>query len=410
MSPPRLKVLLSAYACEPGKGSEPYVGWSWAMQLREFCDVTVLTRANNRPGIEKAMGGEKSPHLNFLYYDPPRLFLRLKKLGLPIAIFYVVWQIGARYFVGDRVRSFDIVHHVTFNSFLAPGFWWFDEPAVVLGPLGGGMTSPSEMMPLFRGRILSESIRHGTVSIGAVNPFLRRSFQSAKKILAANEDTRRRIAPCFQSKVESLLETGIPSSRLGTEPPARTPSDTFRLVWIGSLVSRKAPVLAVAALEKCLTMGANVRLHIIGEGYERRRLEVMIKERGLGSSVSWSGWLAHDEVLVRLREADALLFTSARDTSGNVLLEAMATGLPSIVVAHQGAGEIATGETSVLIAPERPDILARRIADAVVTLASDRGLCVSLGKAAWHRVRESYTWEAKAARMREIYRELAAAA
>ena len=406
MNSPRLKVLLSAYACEPGKGSEPYVGWSWAMQLREFCDVTVLTRANNKANIEKAMGKEAGPNLNFLYYDPPRLLVWLKKRGLPIALFYVVWQIGARSFVGDRIAMFDVVHHVTFNSFLAPGFWWFDKPAVVLGPLGGGMTSPVEMMPLFRGRVLSESLRRGTVSVGALNPFLRRSFTNAKKILTANEDTRRRIAPRFQSKVESLLETGISSSSLGAEPTARTSSGPFRLMWIGSLISRKAPVLAVAAVEKCLAMGVNVRLDIIGEGHERKRLERMVKDRGLESVVSWLGWLSHDQVAGQLRKADALLFTSARDTSGNVLLEAMATGLPSIVIAHQGAGEIATCETSVLIAPERPDILERRIADAVVALASDSELCASLGKAAWLRVKEYYTWEAKAVRMFEIYREV----
>ncbi len=51
----RLKVLMSAYACEPGKGSEPEVGWQWAMRMARFHDVTVLTRANNRAAIEPAV-------------------------------------------------------------------------------------------------------------------------------------------------------------------------------------------------------------------------------------------------------------------------------------------------------------------------------------------------------------------
>ena len=53
--PKKLKVLISAYACEPNKGSEPEVGWQWALQMARYHDVTVLTRSNNRAGIEKEL-------------------------------------------------------------------------------------------------------------------------------------------------------------------------------------------------------------------------------------------------------------------------------------------------------------------------------------------------------------------
>src|ERR1700720_4879126 len=51
----RLRVLLSAYACEPHKGSGPEVGWQWALQMARFHDVTVLTQSKNRPVIERAL-------------------------------------------------------------------------------------------------------------------------------------------------------------------------------------------------------------------------------------------------------------------------------------------------------------------------------------------------------------------
>src|ERR1700686_5022098 len=53
---PSLRILLSAYACEPGKGSEPGVGWHWAVEMARLGHrVTVLTRQNNRAGIELAL-------------------------------------------------------------------------------------------------------------------------------------------------------------------------------------------------------------------------------------------------------------------------------------------------------------------------------------------------------------------
>ena len=50
-----MKILVSAYACEPGKGSEPGAGWLWARAAARRHEVWVLTRANNREAIEAAL-------------------------------------------------------------------------------------------------------------------------------------------------------------------------------------------------------------------------------------------------------------------------------------------------------------------------------------------------------------------
>ena len=70
--PRRLRVLMSAYACEPGKGSEPGVGWNLAKAMATRHDVWVVTRANNRPVIESELEEQPVPNLHFLYYDLPR--------------------------------------------------------------------------------------------------------------------------------------------------------------------------------------------------------------------------------------------------------------------------------------------------------------------------------------------------
>ena len=111
-----MKILLSAYACEPNKGSEPGVGWNWAIELaKRGHDVWVLTRANNRHSIEKEL--TKSPsksNLHFLYYDLPVWVMRLKKLPGGIYFYYSVWQFGA-YTLAKKKHGlfrYDIVHHV----------------------------------------------------------------------------------------------------------------------------------------------------------------------------------------------------------------------------------------------------------------------------------------------------------
>src|SRR5690242_902370 len=94
----RKRVLLSAFACEPYKGSEPEVGWQWALQMARFHDVTVLTQSKNRPAIEAALKsrGAGHPEPQFIYFDLPRWLQGLRKLGLGLRIYYVLWQKWAR--------------------------------------------------------------------------------------------------------------------------------------------------------------------------------------------------------------------------------------------------------------------------------------------------------------------------
>src|SRR5271165_364129 len=67
-------ILLSAYACEPGRGSEPEVGWMWATELAAAGhEVWVITRTVNRITIETALAKQPRSGLHFAYYDlPPR--------------------------------------------------------------------------------------------------------------------------------------------------------------------------------------------------------------------------------------------------------------------------------------------------------------------------------------------------
>ena len=47
----RIRVLISAYACEPNKGSEPGVGWNWTLQMAKMDEVYVITRSNSYRNI-----------------------------------------------------------------------------------------------------------------------------------------------------------------------------------------------------------------------------------------------------------------------------------------------------------------------------------------------------------------------
>ena len=141
----RLKVLISAYACESGKGSEPGVGWNMVIEMAKYHDIWVLTRANNRPVIEAEQTKNPVFGLNFVYYDLPNLTRWWKKGCRGIQLYYYLWQIGV-YFTACQLHSqqveFDIVHHVTFGRYWTPSFLILLNLPFVWGSVGGGESIP----------------------------------------------------------------------------------------------------------------------------------------------------------------------------------------------------------------------------------------------------------------------------
>jgi hypothetical protein len=83
-----MKILISAYACEPGKGSEPGAGWNWIMEAARHNEVWAITRANNRGAIEIESAKGITPDVNWIYYDLPRWARFWKKGARGMRIYY----------------------------------------------------------------------------------------------------------------------------------------------------------------------------------------------------------------------------------------------------------------------------------------------------------------------------------
>jgi len=400
---------MSAYACEPGQGSEPEVGWQWALQMAQLHDVTVITRANNRAAIEAALATVPEPHPAFLYFDLPEAMLRLKRRRLlPVPVYYLLWQVGVRRHVAGQLARFDLIHHVTFNSFRQPGFWWFCGRPVVLGPLGGGQICPWQMWLHFGRRMLPEGLRSLSVLTTPLWPHLHLSWHEATRILTANADTARRLPPWYRSKTRSLLETGVaPHQVLAARP--RPPGGPVKFLWISRLERIKACALALEAFAHALRVEPGLRLSLVGDGPDAPHARAVAARLGLGDAIRWYGRLPREGIPAVLQEHDVFVFTSVRDTSGNVLLEAMAAGLPAVTLRHHGAAEIATDETAIRTPPGSFRKTAVALGEAMVRLARSPELRARLGCAARTRVLEVYLWERKRTQMDGIYQEAVAA-
>ncbi len=402
----KAKILLSAYSCEPGCGSEPEAGWQWSVHLREGFEVTVITRPNNRPGIEAGLAELPGPHPKFIYYDPPALWVRLKKRGLPVPIFYMVWQMGMRWHLRRVLPRYDIVQHLTFNSFVQPGFLWSFKPLAILGPLGGGQVVPWRLLPLFRGAMLKEALRSLLIVSIRYSPLFWASCYFARLILTVNVETQRRVPHWLAgAKTARLVDGGVLPEEFPLIPTREKP--VFELLWIGRLILFKAPVLAVRAFAAAYRQEPRLRLTFLGSGPEEAQVRKVAAELGVAEAVTLTGRLPKQEVPGVVASADALFFTSLHDTSGNAILEAMASGLPVVCLNHHGPGELTTDEIALRVEPGSVSQTVERLAEALVRLAAlPLEARRQMGLKARERVEALYSWSAKAAVMTRFYQRV----
>lgn len=400
----KVPILISAFACAPGVGSEPYVGWNWAIMLSRTYDVHVITRGGNRSSIEN---DQLSSGIRFHYCDIP-LLPQVKGTEKWIKLYYVIWQFFAL-FLAIKINKkfgFRIVQQLTYNTIDVPGLMWLlPRTSFVWGPIGGGQVPPSSLRVVFgRPAWRLQRIRNAQKSLARFRPIIRAASNRAKIVLFANQDTADRLSGIVR-KSSVLLETAIESKYIS--PPRSTPNEG-NMVWIGRIEHRKALILAIDAMRlvRERQRDLNITLRVIGDGPQLNESIALVRAYGLSDAVMFLGKIPRIDVLAMVGNASALLFTSVQDTSGNVVLEAMAAGTPVIALRHQGVKEMITIGGGVLIPPTDYVETVDEIAKAIVRLHSDSVFWNRTSMQAREEVVARHTWEAKYSMVTSIYNEI----
>ena len=396
-----MKLLVSAYACEPGKGSEPAVGWNWVQALlRRGYQLHVLTRSNNRESIE-ASGAHRNPAVAFHYYDLPAWMRAWKRRPGGIYFYYLFWQWGART-VARRLHArerFDRVQHVTFASYRQPSFMGGLGIPFIFGPVGGGESMPASLrksLPL-RSKV-AEAVRNAGNRLIALDPFMRHTFAKAEMIACTTEETMARIPAAWRGKCVVQPAIGIDASEIVT--PSSSEPVPPQFLFIGRLLYWKGLHLAFRALARVRPALPNVRLKIIGTGEDRAWLEGQARAAGVTDLLEWVASTPHDQVAREYRQSLAFLFPSLHDSGGLVVLESLAAGLPVICLDLGGPGAMATAECAIVVGARHADeeIAIQGLADAMTRIAGDAAFRAALSVGAVNRARQ-LTWDRGAAHL-----------
>lgn len=191
------------------------------------------------------------------------------------------------------------------------------------------------------------------------------SFMTAcHQVIVPSESIKSMLKATYGDSVAhhvSVVPTGVETEKFAklSQAEARQklgwPEDRKVLVSMGRLAKEKNFDLLIKAFSRL--EGDETVLKIIGSGDERKNLEALVTELGLGDRVKFTGLVPFDDVPTHLAASDLFVFASVTETQGLVTLEAMASGLPVAAVDASGTREAVSADCSRL-AQTDPDSLA----------------------------------------------------
>jgi phosphatidylinositol alpha-1,6-mannosyltransferase len=172
------------------------------------------------------------------------------------------------------------------------------------------------------------------------------------------------------------------------------------VVCVTRLVPIKNLPLLVEAVADVRQQAADTVLVLVGEGPQRAMLEALARSLGVADAVRFAGYAAQEDTPAWYRTADVFALPSDFDNSPNVVLEAMAAGLPVVATDVGGLRDYVQTPRNGLLVPKgsRADLAA-----ALRVYLDDRGRATETGRTNREDAVLRFSWSVSASRMLSVY-------
>ena len=406
-----MKILINAYACSPGMGSEPGMAWNWVSNLARFCELHIITEGEFREKIETVVPTlEHGGNMHF-YYNP--VSEKIRKMcwnqgDWRFYKYYREWQWETYLLAKDicQKEHIDILHQLNMIGFREPGYLWklSRENGV---PFVWGPVDAKDKFPVayLDGAGLKTKLfmRLKNFLTGIQLRYSKRVLLAARQssvIFSASSNSQRSFKKYMNIDSPLLNETGC---YVQDHPIVdKTDKETFDVLWVGKMDFRKQLALALQTVAK--SENNKLRLHIMGGG-DAESYQSLAKSYGIADKCIWHGAVSHDEVQDIMQKSDIFLFTSVAEGTPHVVLEAISNNLPVVCFDTCGQGDAVNDKVGRKIPLSSPCQSVSDFAKLLNELEDNRSLLKQLSENCKERQQE-LSWEEKAKTMMEWYEKI----
>ncbi len=209
---------------------------------------------------------------------------------------------------------------------------------------------------------------------------LRRKIKRAKFVVTCtkyNKKYMQKIAPSVTTPIYVVYHGVDLTTFTYTHPEC--PAPPYRILSIGRFVEKKGYDVLLRALKFLRNRSINFQFIHAGDGEERNRILKIAHQLKLEDCTKFMGTLTQEEVISLYRKSHCFVLACKiakngdRDGLPNVILEAMATGVPIVSTNVSAIPEaVEHGKTGLLVPPENPELLAKAIEDTLTNYEASR--------------------------------------
>ncbi len=238
-----------------------------------------------------------------------------------------------------------------------------------------------------------------------MKPLSKLVLRNADAVIALTEDMKREMQKiCYRDVF--VIPNGIDLEKFEnlSREEARTKlqikEDEKMVVFVGTLRPIKGLKYLIKAMNIITRQDTGVKLMLVGDGEERQDLQELVNELDLGNQVIFGGRVPNEKVSEYMVASDIFVLPSLSEGFPNVVLEAMAAGLPVVASKVGGLPEIIKdGKNGFLVEPKNPE----QIAEKVMLLLRDEELRKRVSRNNKEKAKH-YSWDSVVEKLEEIYK------
>ncbi len=403
------KILAIEYACEPNKGSEPGVGWNWSKIISETpgYSITVVTRANNKPGIDEYLKEHPDFKVKFEYYDLPKWILRFKNKDRAIIIFFTLWQRRVIKFIKKNINldEFDFVWDFNFGSLNLPVYTYKLKKEYVVGPVSTKKKIPAAYIrQTGLGQKIKYVIKQFFKEHLRLNPKAWKTLKNAEKVILCNEIYREYLPKDQQEKAEVVFHNGIDEKGQVNFSEESKPWEHFNFIFAGRLIDSKNLEVALRALKIVKDNGIEFTYKIVGNGHLGKKLKRLTAKLGLQDDVQFIDRVDQKDLFKEYMSNDYFLFPSILEISSTSVMEAIYFGLKPICFDIMGMNYVLDDAPAHKMLVTSPKEDTNQIANCIINLAKNKEI---VDKQELHDfAKKNYMWSVREKDIRDMLEKI----
>lgn len=236
-----------------------------------------------------------------------------------------------------------------------------------------------------------------------VTPIILQIWKGALFVIANSQGLKELALKYEQTKEIGVVYNGIDTEEFFSDVSKRS-ADKFTIICVSRVTPRKGVRFLIQAFKILSGRYTHARLLIVGDGNEKKSLEDLVQALGMNDKVEFAGPIPHEKILAYYQKANVFVLPSLNEGMSNVMLEALACGLPIVATDTGGTKELLTdGVNGLVVRMRDADDLAEKIEKLILDPQLEKTMSQESRKLA-----ETLSWSNVAREYADLYKKTVA--